>query len=863
MLGVARRKIVDANGSRKGAEREYDEVSPKRGRNREDVKYLKWWLAPAKGGGDAARATLWQWVDRQRTTWSVDAIGDLIAEAIYSDTPISGAGRLNAAGRWTGGMGGRNPINKIKSLVDTGTARLTKVRSMPVISADDADYTEKRFAREQSRVLRRKMGSGELEIAAPLFVRDFIIRGTAFGKIERVAGDTEFRRVPAYEIVYDHREALYGLLTHRAHVRPESRDALIARFPKMEKEILAAPQFNRVDAWMSYTYVGPNLADMVEVAESWHPPSAPGADDGQWIVCLRNKTIARAPWNCIRDPLVPVYWSPPTRGVGRGTGLVYEQSEAQGWVNDILSDAREAIHHGSQLKIFQPRQGGSNKHHLKARHPAVIEHDGATPQFLAPDPVSKQAWSIAFQMLEVMDATSGISSWASQAKASLPGTPSGKALETMDDQQSDRFAHVESGYQQGRVQVGLRHIDGAQMMHDEANGKVKKIYDEQPDPIKKDELAAWIRDNEWPDVDIDGGDYHLSLEPENFIVGTRGGKLNAINEAAKAGLIPDPSLTASLFDEPDIARANRGILGPVRRIEKCLSDLSKPKVPYINCAPDPEMNLALAKLLAIGELEDAKAEDASDEICQRFRDFIADIDRLQGLAQQGAPSLAGAQQNNIVAQQNAGQLLGPAGGPPPMPGQPPPGGPPPPGAGPGGMPAFGDGGVVTKPTVALIGEKGPEVVVPLAQSKTTVASYLANKYGYPAEMANRHADFYLAHSDPNSKSVIADAHRYQIAVDADPYGNAPNEQGSIAPTQYPAGFQRGFITGRDTPLPMPEPPIDYGNSHDAGRAPTSLVLPAGVAQGFAPFTDAPVMTPDGRLVPRSSWGDPAPVVASK
>lgn len=677
MPAVARRKVYDAKG--KVAERDYPEQTVKRSRRRNEIDYLKWWEADK---GDDARATLWQWVDRQRAVWSVDAIGDLIAEAIYSDTPISAGGRLGANGRWMGNVGGLNPINQIKSLVDTGTARLTKVRSMPVLSADDADYTEKQFAREQSRVLRRKMGSGDMELAAPHIVRDFIIRGTAYGKIERCYGDTEFRRVPAYEVVYDHREALYSLLSHRAHVRPENRDALIARFPHMEKEIADAPAFTRIDPWMTFTYVGPNVADMVEVAESWHPPSYPGGDDGQWIMCLRNKTIARAPWSCIRDPLYPVWWTAPTRGIGRGTGLVYEQSAAQLMVNDILQDAREALHHGSQLKIFQPRQGGANKHHLKARHPAVIEHDGAVPQYVAPNPVSQQAWGIAFQILQEMNNTSGISQWSAQAKASLPGTPSGKALETMDDQQSDRFAHIESGYQQWRVKIGLGHIDAARMMHDEANGKVEKMFDEQPPPITKDELAAWIRDNDWPDVDIDGGDYHITLEPENFITGQRGGKLNEVNEAAKAGLIPDPSLTAALFEEPDIARANRGILGPVHRIERCLSDLAKLKVPYVECAPDPEMNLPLAKLLALGELEEAKAHRASDAVTQRFRDFIADCKRLDDLAKQGAPSLAGAQQNNVVAQQNAAGLLG--GGGPPAPAGPPNGAPGP--MPPGGMP---------------------------------------------------------------------------------------------------------------------------------------------------------------------------------
>jgi hypothetical protein len=681
---MAKRKVYDVGKKRPSKGRELEEVKPKRDRKmqRDDNRYLKWWTAPT---GGEAKTSLWQWVDRQRATWSVDAIGDLVAESIYSDTPIAAGGRLGAGGRFIGLHGGMNPLNKIKSLVDTGTARLTKVRSMPVISADDADYTEKKFAIEQSRVLRRKMGSGDMETVAPDVIKSFIIRGTTYGKVERCYGDTEFCHVPAYEVVYDHREALYGPVSHRAHVRPENRDKLLAKYPLAADAIRDAAPFNRIDPWMSYTYVGPNLVDLVEVAESWHPPSAPGADDGQWILCTRNATIARAPWGCPVDPLVEWYWTPPTRGTGRGTGLVYEQAAAQAWINDILQDAREAIHQGSQLKVFQPRGGGANKHHLKARHPSVIEYDGAEPRYVAPDPVSKQAWAIAFQMAEQMEITSGISAWASQGKNPLGANASGKALDTMDDQQSDRFAHVESKYQQGRVAVGLRHVYVARMMHDEAHGETKKVFPEQPDPIGKDELAAWIRDNKWPDVDIDGGDYHLTLEPENFISGQRGGKLAEVNEAAKSGLIPDPSLTAALFQEPDIARANRGILGPVHRIEQCLSDLADLSVPYIECAPDPEMNLDLGDLLARGEIEQAKADRADEKIIQRFRDFRNDIKRIKDLAASAAnasPSLAGAQANNVVAQGNAGTLL--PNSPPPMGG--------PAGAGvaampPGGMPS--------------------------------------------------------------------------------------------------------------------------------------------------------------------------------
>jgi hypothetical protein len=34
------------------------------------------------------------------------------------------------------------------------------------------------------------------------------------------------------------------------------------------------------------------------------------------------------------------------------------------------------------------------------------------------------------------------------------------------------------------------------------------------------------------------------------------------------------------------------------------------------------------------------------------------------------------------------------------------------------IPAFGDGGLVTKPTLALVGEKGPELITPLRDLNT-------------------------------------------------------------------------------------------------------------------------------------------------
>ncbi len=88
---------------------------------------------------------------------------------------------------------------------------------------------------------------------------------------------------------------------------------------------------------------------------------------------------------------------------------------------------------------------------------------------------------------------------------------------------------------------------------------------------------------------------------------------------------------------------------------------------------DSSEDLALAKLMAKGELEQAKADKADDAIIQRFMMFLDDIKAKETEAN-ASPSLAGAQASTTVAQGNAATLQA---------GAPPAGPPMPPGPGPG------------------------------------------------------------------------------------------------------------------------------------------------------------------------------------
>jgi len=636
----------------------------------------RWWREP---DGKHCAGELWAWIERLRPAWSSRGLFDLILEGIYNDRPLGmGYDSTAAAGRGSWVRGPSANMNIAKMMVDASTARLTKRRPMPVISADDAGWSEKQFAKRASRVLRRKMGGHHVERISPLLIRDFNIRGTACGKSCRWnVGDTRMERHPIFEFIWDEREADYGEPQTLAQIKPINRDVLLETFPKYAEDIEKAPPFSRVNPWIAQTYQGPGWTDHIEVAESWHLPSAPDADDGQHVIAIRNRVIMREPWTRPRYPVSFAYWCPPQRGL-RGTSLIEELASLQERINSTMADIDEMIRYQGKLKIFVQRGSQIVKSHLRAKGIAVIEIDGAAPSTQNALPALAEAISYVNMLMQKAEHLSGFNEMALSSKNVLGANASGKAIDTMDDIQSDRFAHVESGWMQFRVEQAQLQIDEARCMYEEAHGKYKKQFDEQPEPIAKDDLAPWIAEIDWRKIDIDGGDYHLTIEPINFLPDSRAGKLSFVAELSKAGLIPDPTMTADLFDEPDIARANRTILGPKHNLDRVMEGLADEDIDYLDVAPDPHMNLPLGVLMAKGELNDAQAMKAPDAVLDRYRNWIEDAKRLLDQAN-GAPSLQGAQSNTTIAQGNAATLQPGLGGGPP-------GGMPPPGMDAGGPP---------------------------------------------------------------------------------------------------------------------------------------------------------------------------------
>lgn len=609
-----------------------------------------WWKQPKKSA--ALAAAVWRKVDGIRAKRRPQNLDDLICEAVYLGRPLASSAMVRGVAR-DQRVAPFTTLNIVQAKVDALCARMSKHRPFPVIGAEDAGWSEKRFARRVSTVLRAKLGQQDVERDNMLLVRDAVIRGTGVAKVVTVERggkyDVAVERVPRSEVIVGGRDAMYGTPRSVYHLRSYPLEVLASRYPKHADKLarMATAATYDSDEWFEW---GDDWADeslTVKLVEAWHLRSGCDAGDGRRVLVGRDLVLEDDEWERPRHPFALLHYSPPVRG-WYGYGLVSMLAAPQAKINDIARDIQEALYFGSQLKIFAPK-GSVTKEHLAKRHPVVIETEGGLePKYVAPMPVSPQAFQVLEFLMNWCDDVSGLSRDFQSGKTQLGAGASGAAIDALDDITSDRLAGFQLNHSLARVDVGALVVDEA---HDIA------------EKYSKSEQAPWIREHRWEKVDMDGGLHHLKLEPQNFLPGTRSGRLAGATELFKAGLIDGDGML-ELFEEPDIQRGNRRQLGPRRAVAMIMEELADPSVDLYALIPDGIFPFKLGIEAAKAEYEDAWAGKADEAILSRYREWIR-------LAQAESDKAAAA------AQPIAGPGMAPGGAPPPVspPGMPP--GPPP------------------------------------------------------------------------------------------------------------------------------------------------------------------------------------------
>lgn len=577
---------------------------------------VRWWNCDE----DDRAGALWTWVDRFKSLARQRSQFDAVVDAIYLNRPITS--QANSVSLLKRVDSSEVTLNFIASVVDTVTSKLGKRRPMPVVSADDARGKQKIFAKKASRVLRRKMGCSDVERLTPKVLRSAVQFGDGFACVVRDGGDVRIEEVPRGEIVVDPSDAKRGEPKTIARHYTAHRDTLLALYCDAVDVILAAPRSTE-----EYHFNDDGIvdSDTIEVVEAWR--LTVGETCGRHTVAVRGAVVIDEEWDRKQLPFAVLHWRAPSVGMF-GQGLVEEVAPVQQKIDDSFAQIAHNMEALGGVTIFLPRNGGINKTHLRGKGVRVVETDGPVPQFIAPSPVSPQLVAFLEWLIQRIYEIPGISQASAASKNPLGGNASGKALDTMYDIESDRFSHVESAYAQFRVDLGRLIVEEARAI----------AADEETE-----EQAPWIQKIDWTQCDIDGGEYNLVLEAVNFLPDSRAGRLSTVSEMGKAGIISDPEQIASLFDEPDIARANRSMLGPYKYAQNLADELLEGDKSIAELTPDPSIswlgNGKLRKYLQ-GIYADAIAEGEDEDVLDRFRDFFVLLTGMEKTASPPMPPAA-------------------------------------------------------------------------------------------------------------------------------------------------------------------------------------------------------------------------------
>ncbi len=583
------------------------------------------------------------WADRLRNAWRRVAMVDREHDLIYENRRLRRAG-MPHPGIALLDMAGFDVTRLFvtTSIVDTFTARMAARRTKTAFVVDDAEWSLKRRAQDFRRWLDGKQRDTAFDATYVEIIRDACVRGDGVVYIDDSEDDVFAERVHRSELLIDPYEARQGPSAVRTvyRMRAVSRDSLIAIYPEHEEAILAAPEaIDRPHDMLNADWLASEIdigrRDVVDFVEAWHLPTHDCEDDaededidGRKFAGLVNATLCYQPWRTPRFPFARLSRYKPMRGYwARGDCELLRSGQTL--VNRMVDDiAMNVAATGKGIMVtpmdIEPAQvTGYRPMHLK------MAGGGRGIEFVHPVPVGPVTLQLLETNIRQMYDLSGAAQWFSQGRSPLGNDVSGAALDTMEDQLSARHAVFEG-------QCSTFCVDAAQAFIDAAQRVARRLKD---DPKKRRaKPAAWMdkgtmRQFNWDEVSLEGDEYRLQAEPISAIPTTRGGKLKWISEMLAKGVIPSDQ-AASLYDEPDVAHANRILLGAMKnaeRIMEILGDETK-EMP----TPEEWHDLDLLVVYCKAYFNRAQAENAPPEVETRYREFgdaaIALRDKAKGAA---------------------------------------------------------------------------------------------------------------------------------------------------------------------------------------------------------------------------------------
>lgn len=527
--------------------------------------------------------------------------------------------------------------NVIESAIDTILSDTVAQKPRPMFLTEGGDTAQQKRAKRMSKFVSGQFyASGVHGDVMPRVCLDALVFGTGIAKVYLENGKPRAERVPAHEVIVDDAECYTREPTKLYHVKRVPRDSLAAHYPE-KKELIAKAEADTID--------GPyeDAQDMLLVVEGWRLPTSPDANDGRWVVALKEGTLVDEEWRRPDLPFVVLRYKRRLHGF-RGKGVAEILNSKQIALNFLLFKLNEKIR-GWANTIFVRPGSQLNAEHLTNEEWNIVETN-EPPTVVQPQSIPSDLFAAIETMKSDCYAEVGVSTLA--ARAEMPAgmvNASGRAIRLMSDRASRRFVDFLQQWEEAHLDLARQFI----MLTKEA---VEDGDADSASVLAPDDNNKGAERIDWSDVALDEENYIMKCHPTSFLSGTPQGKLADIGELVS--VLPEyQEHAASLMDYPDLEAVSSVVNAPreaVRNVVDYIAETGE----YI--APEPAMDLQTAGRYALAVYWKEKMNDAPEEVLEALRMFMDGVKRLLEPPAPPPGAIPQQQQQQIAAPQEMQEM---------------------------------------------------------------------------------------------------------------------------------------------------------------------------------------------------------------
>ena len=527
----------------------------------------------------------------------------------------------------------RISLNVCKSCADTVASKISKNKIKPTLLTDGADWDVQRKAERMDKAIRGHWQKQNVPAVSRRVFLDAVITGTGAMKVVADASGITYERVLCSYLLLDDLEAIHGQPRSLFQYHYVDRAQLMGMYSKADKrEAIAKAN--------SYRVTGMNTkSDIIRVYEGWHLPSE--KEDGRHVIFLDNYTLLDEPWQDKEFPFVFFKWSKPSVGFW-GSSLIDELHGIQMEISKIMYFIQQAMHLGHSPKWLVSNQSQIPGSHMNNQIGTIIKFNGnIAPQYVAPNPIGPQVFEYLDWLINQAYKTTGISELSARSEKPA-GLNSGKALQTYNDIETQRFMLVGQDYEDMHIELYSRTVEAAKRAAKANPDFELKAYDK-----KKGNYTE-----KWTDLDLDLADQQIDVFPTSMLPNSPEGRLQRVEEMLAAGKIDDDT-AFELLDFPDMSAYKEIRLADTYAIRDAIADIIE-KGEYQ--PPEEFDNLEKALDISHRTYLRLRSKGAPESVLSLLRQYMADCKQLSDEINQAAQPLPTQQPTPVVAG-NAPQMV--------------------------------------------------------------------------------------------------------------------------------------------------------------------------------------------------------------